>query len=335
MKTQTHKMYDPPSKVVAPALQELMVRIARVRAAGGITYELDSAEQEAFERGLEDRKNFLFQIGGLGLAQFGLWRLLKTRITGARMYLWPYRAGSFLILLGFIGNRGQALQRRTLGDFATLPSTSILGNETRRVLAELEGPDGAYFRQICNERQFYPMYNELDTTNGRNPHPQLVALPRLPTMEEMRGSKPSLGDANKSKADELVVVRSGRSPKSAPRDSREADRRTGTMESERKVEDNAPTGDWLEMDDSQQTGTPGRPYDFGLAKDRLVDFDAESLNDPADYLDFDFASKREDRKERELTEALTPSQRRARERREKRRQAREKQQERGASDDRW
>lgn len=182
------KKYEPPDAVVGPALSELNVRLARSRVYVRGKMEVSDEEQKIFDYGVSERKRVLEHTLFLVFGQWAVYRQAISRLKwrGARI---AYGVAAFASTSYFIGARAQRVSHEMFATIATTATSSPLGNEARVVLAELEGPDGPYFRQVCRDRGFAEDLTSVmaakDTEEGVDPsedhlHAQLRLRPRLP-----------------------------------------------------------------------------------------------------------------------------------------------------------
>lgn len=182
------KKYEPPETVVGPAFSELLNRLARSRVhiAGGM--EMSEEEQKIFDYGVSERKRVLEHTLFLVFGQWAVYRQLISRLQSRGLRV-AYGVGAVVSSGYFLGIRAKRVSHEMFATIATTATTSPLGNEARIVLAELEGPDGPYFRRICRDKSFSEdlpsVIAALDAKDGIDPasdhvHPQLRLRPRLP-----------------------------------------------------------------------------------------------------------------------------------------------------------
>lgn len=183
----SNQKFDPPEKVVGPALTELMNRLARSRTVTSKNMGMSDEERKIFDYGVAERKRVLEHTLFLVFGQWALYRQVVSKLN-SRAIRFSYAAGAFVSTSYFIGARARRVSHEMFSTIATTGMQSPLGNEARIVLAELEGPEGPYFTKICREKKF----NEditgfivaLDAKEGVDPtadalHPQLRLRPRL------------------------------------------------------------------------------------------------------------------------------------------------------------
>lgn len=182
------KKYDPPETVVGPALSELMDRVARSRVYVRGEVEMSEEERKIFDYGVSERKRVLEHTLFLVFGQWAFYRQAISRLKwrGARV---AYGVTAFASTTYFIGARARRVSHEMFATIATTATSSALGNEARVVLAELEGPDGPYFRQVCRDRGFAEDLTSVmaakDAEENVDPagdhlHAQLRLRPRLP-----------------------------------------------------------------------------------------------------------------------------------------------------------
>lgn len=179
--------FDPPESVVGPAFSELMSRLARSRAHATSEMDMSDEERKIFDYGVQERKRVLEHTLFLVFGQWALYRQGVSRLKSRALRV-AYGVGAFVSTAYFLGARAKRVSHEMFATIATTATTSPLGNEARVVLAELEGPDGPYFRKICREKGFEEdistVIAALDAGEGVDPtadnlHPQLRLRPRL------------------------------------------------------------------------------------------------------------------------------------------------------------
>lgn len=179
--------FDPPESVVGPALTELMNRLARSRTRATSEKSMSDEERKIFEYGVRERKRVLEHTLFLVFGQWALYRQGVSKLKSRALRM-AYGIGAFMSTSYFIGARAKRVSHEMFATIATTATTSPLGNEARVVLAEMEGPDGPYFRKICREKGFEEdigsVIAALDAKEGVDPtadslHPQLRLRPRL------------------------------------------------------------------------------------------------------------------------------------------------------------
>eukprot|EP00177_Eucheuma_denticulatum_P007928 GFKZ01014438.1.p1 GENE.GFKZ01014438.1~~GFKZ01014438.1.p1 ORF type:complete len:390 (-),score=60.30 GFKZ01014438.1:747-1916(-) len=184
----TPQRFDPPEAVVGPAFTELMSRLARSRVRNPNEMGMSDEERKIFDYGVSERKRVLEHTLVLVFSQWAIYRQVVSRLQ-SRFLRISYGTGAFLSATYFLGARARRVSHEMFATIATTATNSPLGNEARVVLAELEGPDGPYFRKICSEKGFNEdlgsVIAALDAKEGRDPtadnlHPQLRLRPRLP-----------------------------------------------------------------------------------------------------------------------------------------------------------
>lgn len=325
--------YEPPEAVVAPAFRELLDRLRRARFASAKSGEINTEERKAFDYGVQQRRRVLEHT--LVLA-FGQWALYKQFISTlkSRPLRISYAIASVFSTASFLQHRAMGVSKDTFAHIVTTSCESALGNEARIVLAELEGPDGPYFRQVCHERSFQEDFVAIvaaqhDTSNPVSDlHPQLRLKPRLlipnePTPVDVRR-------AHRPDSSPLPPLRQTRTPPplyaSGPRDhpsynDPELQQVPDVPAIPTTIPDMAQRASYPTKNSPDQWDAPsdpdpwGRPFDF--SQSAHTSNNAEFSGDPV-----------ESQRETELGEQhsedqyLTPSQRRAAERRHRREKGR-------------
>lgn len=342
-----HPRFDPPSNVVAPALAELIVRLRTSVGTYGSrdVSGMPSPEREVFEYGLAQRQRVLSTTAVLVLGQWGLYRsVIKPRIPSQPMRA-LYVTGCTVGTLSLLQNRARAASEEMFARVITLPTTSPLANEARIILAELEGPMGAHFSDVCQERSFTPDLHsavKADDTNV-SVHPQLRLHPRLEGSQRRarRGLK-NLGTGNGKKDDDdadddtdnpHVLLRRRMDERQ-----RQAESRVplppifGNNNNDERRESS--TAKSMDIEWREAEPTPMEPMDDwsnDIADDMNSNNNSNRQWSSAGF-DFQSAARRDtypeqgDSGEENDSDqlSLTPSQRRAHERRERRRIARER-----------
>lgn len=352
----SEKKYDPPEAVVPPALSRLMDRVARSRVYVRGEVGMSDEERKIFDYGVTERKRVLEHTLFLVFGQWALYRQVISRIKwrGARI---GYGVAAFTSTTYFVAARARRVSHEMFATIATTATSSALGNEARVVLAELEGPDGPYFRQVCRDKGFSEDLTSVmaakDAEEGMDPasdhlHPQLRLRPRLPTRPIGGGQPPLARDPRRDPRRE-VDFRPARVQRSrgwgAGEEDEEAPR--GGVDRGRVIRRDMRRG--REQEDVERIG--GRAYDFrnsesGIGMTRKEKQQEDSYAEQMREKPFDFkkaADADADAAEwgvrmatdsdnapddpfvQETREAeMTPSQRRAEERRRKRMFARTK-----------
>lgn len=176
--------YDPPETVVPIAFRELLERLRRARITSPKPSDITDEERKAFEYGVQQRKRVLEHTLCLVFGQWALYRQAVSKLQSRALRL-LYAAGSVMSTVSFVRHRASHVSADMFAHIVTTGVDSPLGNEARIVLAELEGPDGPYFRHVCRERGFetdlYAVVAGME--EGGDPvhdvHPQLRLRPRL------------------------------------------------------------------------------------------------------------------------------------------------------------
>lgn len=307
--------YEPPEEVVAPAFRELLRRLRQARAPGD---GLSDDERRVFESGVAERKKVLENTLTLVFAQWVVYRGLKTRVK-SRVPRMLYGAAAAVGSLYYIRSRATRVSHEMFADIVALPTSSPTGNEARIVLAELEGPEGAYFRTVSKDRGFHEdlesVIAALDAREGLDPHednlhPQLRLRPRLlqdpmsnagPGAPALQGrGAPQRGlQENKAGADQKLVLRKKRPKENERGEIERVDIATAALDA-----GDATDGVWA------------RPFDFAAA---AVGVARESEHGEEDeWTGDDNDEKVEGRRN------MSPSQQRAAERKVRRERAKER-----------
>lgn len=325
-----HPRFDPPSNVVAPALAELIVRLRTSVGTYGSrdVSGMPSPEREVFEYGLAQRQRVLSTTAVLILGQWGLYRsVIKARIPSQPLRA-LYVTGCVVGTMSLLQNRARAASEEMFARVITLPTTSPLANEARIILAELEGPMGPHFENVCKDRSFTPDLHSAVKADDANVsvHPQLRLHPRLEGSQRRarRGLK-NLDNINNGNDDDdtdnpHVLVRRRMDERQRQAESRVPLPPIHRDERKESNSSNSPGPDiqWREAEP-----VPTEPVD-DWNDDRVwsstgFDFQRAARGDTADE-----ESKGEYEENSSELQGLTPSQRRAHERRERRRIARER-----------
>lgn len=379
--------FDPPETVVSPALSELMNRLARSRAHAASEMEMSDEERKIFEYGVQERKRVLENTLFLVFGQWALYRQGVSRLKSRALRV-AYGVGAFLSTAYFVGARAKRVTHEMFATIATTATTSPLGNEARVVLAELEGPDGPYFRNICREKGFEEdistVIAALDAREGVDPtadnlHPQLRLRPRLivrgvhhPKIEpgfrqgderRKRGGRREelererrIAGAFEGRSEKEVGLRMDGMSRveqeqeqrwTQEREQAWAQERRRTLEREQEWErysgwrDNGDTaavkrgrireghemtgwGNWGEggAGDRTEEDSSGKPFDFAEAAKKGWETEEQEQVKQEGALDDRLKEESQFEKEEKTKREMTPSQRRAAERRMKRTRAR-------------
>lgn len=328
--------YEQATDVVSPAFNELIIRMRRARMIerardGEADSALSTDEKRIFEYGVEARKRV---IESTLTIVFGQWAVHRAVVRHrARALRTLYTAGCVGGALMFISIRARSVSHEMFARIVTLPTTSPMANEARVILAELEGPDGPYYRGICRGKNFaedlYAVVATLPDTDAHL-HPQLRLKPRLEQPRRPRG----LGDAAEDDdEDKQFVV--GRATRVSSRETLPGTRRNHTLERMRK--DAANDGDvagrgWTSPDEYNHAEWQGDKddevkYRSAALRKSEGEEDVWHKDDAFEAKPFDFAQAAaawdDESTSEEDAAHLTPSQRRAQLRRERRRKARE------------
>lgn len=303
------KKYDPPEAVVGPAFSLLLNRLARsrVHVSGGVM--ISEEEQKIFDYGVTERKRVLEHTLALVFGQWAVYRQVISRIQSRGIRV-AYGLSAFVSTGYFMGARAKRVSHEMFATIATTATNSPLGNEARVVLAELEGPDGPYFRKICRAKGFAEdiasVIADLDAQDGVDPawdhlHPQLRLRPRLPVpVAGVEDGRTGRRESRESDSRQISMV-PGRLRRSRSGQSRAGQSQIDVGKG-RKEGRESDSGKWDEGEDVDDD-IWGNPFDFGKASivggDTFED-NVEQLSD------------------------MTPSQRRAAERRERRSHGRRK-----------
>lgn len=354
--------FDPPESVVPYAFSELLNRLRKTRQAGQKGSEISAEEREVFNFGVQQRKRVLEHTLFLVFGQWAVYRQGISRLKSRGIRL-AYGIGSVVSTGYFVKYRASLVTRDMFSNIVTTSTASPLGNEARIVLAELEGPDGPFFRSTCNQKGFNEdlteVVNALDSGNEIDPnsdhlHPQFRLRPRLLTNSQTAHPQVVISGKQtpmKVGAQRLEIQRKLKEKEEKDRWGFENDRDSSNNVSSRttlrRQPDDymlGPSVEWSQQQmEAAQSGNVDeltRQSRVERAKQRKTAFDrGEQIDeDGKDDLwgkPFDFAhavspenddwdsndSPEERQSEHELSE-MTPSQRRAAERRRRRMQAR-------------
>lgn len=344
--------FDPPDSVVGPAFGELLDRLRRARLSNSRTGEITAEERKAFEYGVAERKSVLGHSLFLVFAQWAVYKQAISRLKSRTVRL-TYAMGTIISTVLFIQRRAVKVSKDTFAHIVTTNMDSTLGNEARIILAELEGPLGPYFLQTCRDHNFDTEFTTVPMDDEQpDLHPQLRLKPRL--MTEMP-SHPLIRSSNREapqkEAMESSRRRKWRDMQPTPRVKRGVDERevpqAGKAIDFRGLErtiDPIPEADsgansevekyermsdlFTKSDDIEHSrgvdigkerkltgdatgegdvdGLWGEPFDFATAAEKLQTFTDDADDEPLD------------RHSSEEYRTMTPSQRRAAERRRRR-----------------
>lgn len=176
--------YEPADAVVAPAFREVLDRLRRSRMANPKPAEISADERKAFEYGVQQRKRVLEHALFLVFGQWAVYRQGVSRLKSRGLNI-AYGVSSVFMTSAFVQKRAGEVSKDMFGHIVTTGIDSALANEARIVLAELEGPDGPYFKRVCRERGFNEDLSvavagfEQETDPVQDLHPQLRLRPRL------------------------------------------------------------------------------------------------------------------------------------------------------------
>ncbi|PXF49843.1 hypothetical protein BWQ96_00003 [Gracilariopsis chorda] len=171
--------YDPPDAVVRPAFRELFERLRRARLSNLQTAEITAEERKAFEYGVAERQKVLGHSLFLVFAQWAIYKQIISRLKSRTLRL-AYAMGSVISTTTFVQRRAAKVSKDTFAHIVTTNTDSALGNEARVILAELEGPEGPYFRQVAREHNFVTDFSMIPVDDEQfDVHPQLRLKPRL------------------------------------------------------------------------------------------------------------------------------------------------------------
>ncbi|CAN8061574.1 unnamed protein product [Agarophyton chilense] len=325
--------YDPPDSVVAPAFRELFDRLRRAQISNMRKGQITAEERKAFEYGVAERQKVLGHSLFLVFAQWALYRQAISRIKSRAIRL-TYAMGSVVSTSWFVQRRAATVSKDTFAHIITTNMDSALGNEARIILAELEGPEGPYFRQVCRKHDFTTDFSFIPMDDEQHDlHPQFRLKPRLlaerpphPQIPVLRGERSEMAARSRSGARDWRKMQPQTGGTRRTREESQIDRqqtishRTTTATESRSLEEER----FEEMErarerrvaeghfgtEPDQRDSWGTPFDFSkAAKDReeAHDYDARVIDS--------YGFPDEERNE------LTPSQRRAAERRGRRLQA--------------
>lgn len=79
-----------------------------------------------------------------------------------------YGASSAIATVMFLKSRAAQVTNDLFTHIATQHADSSLENEARIIIAELEGPNGPYFRKICEKNNFLLPYDMYDNPQFQN-----------------------------------------------------------------------------------------------------------------------------------------------------------------------
>lgn len=371
--------YEPASEVIGPAFNELIARMRRARMLEGDPTrnpdgKLTDDERRIFEYGVEARKRVI--EGSLTLI-FGQWAVhrvvVRHRPRALRVLYTACCVGGTVM---FVTRRARAVSQEMFARIVSLPTSSPMANEARVILAELEGPDGPYFRAVCREKAFGEDLHAVVATDPSadeeeaHIHPQLRLRPRLapPINRRPRGLRDATDDSDDD-YDGPVIVRRDATTK-MPTRGVPAIKPIPTLERVRegeyddsnnqpawfdKLPDAYPNSDSQNRpnsrrharneigdvygEDGKEQSWRGRKQKFDdngwndkpVGQDELGDFADDMQQKPFDFANAAGAGDWTDEgtgwlegDQRDESSYLTPSQKRAQERRERRRRAREK-----------
>lgn len=191
MMEQSTRHFDPPDNVVAPAFAELLDRLRRAQHSSAPNPDLPQEERTLFHHGVAQRRRVLEHTLFLVFGQWVLYRQVVARYMSRPIRL-AYACGAVMSSSAFLRYRATQVTRDLFAHIATAKPTSALANEARIVLAEMEGPEGPYFRSICQSRGFQSQFAETiaaiqavppDDHEQVDVHPQFRLTPRLLTAE--------------------------------------------------------------------------------------------------------------------------------------------------------
>lgn len=348
MERRRHK-FDPPSGVVGPALAELFVRLRTAQGGptgGALEDGLSTSEKEIFEYGKSARKSVIESTCLLIFAQWAVHRGAIRRLN--RFARLTYSTSCFVGTFAYVQSRARAASTEMFARFVTLPTDSAVANEARVILAELEGPNGPYFTEICSERGFAEdLYFATNESGDSSIHPQLRLQPRLggrmSRPRRNRGLAAAIngnnknginsdgtGDGGEDDLDSHILIRRKYDSSGGSR---------GTIGNQDTNGGRPPPPPWA-RGRREKKWAESQPVETQWGVERFEskpsdnDFvDLTDFDDSATTKAFDFASaargmddmKDDDDSDADLgSGAMSPSQRRAHERRERRRIARER-----------
>lgn len=195
----SHTRFEPPDKVIAPAFAELLNRLHRVRTSGTPpSQELLNDERVLFNYGVAQRRRVLEHTVGLLFAQYLVYRQAVVKLTSSRPMRILYGTSSVIATTLFLRSRAAQVTNDLFAHIATQPTNSVLANEARIILAELEGPNGPYFQSICDKNNFQlpsdisgdsAQDNAQFAEDGGVVHPQFKLTPRLMSSESNQTSQ--------------------------------------------------------------------------------------------------------------------------------------------------
>lgn len=144
--------FDPPEAVVAPAFKELLERLRRAQLAAPPNTDLLRDERKLFEHGVAKRRRVLEHTLLLVLGQWVVYRQAVSRLSSRPLRL-LVATSSVVGTAAYVRQRAALVSHDLFEHIVTAGGESALGNEAVCVLAELEGVNGPYFRQVVRRRR--------------------------------------------------------------------------------------------------------------------------------------------------------------------------------------
>lgn len=178
--------FDPPESVVSPAFGELLLRLNRARMSPRPDSDLPQEERLLFDNGVTQRRQVLEHTLFLVFGQWAIYRQFVTRLTWRPARV-AYACSAVASSIFFVRKRASLVTRELFEKALTADYSNALANEARIILAEMEGPEGPYFRSVCQARGFQSVLPEGEVHMGGDEtdtaHPQLRLTPRLLTAD--------------------------------------------------------------------------------------------------------------------------------------------------------
>lgn len=175
-------------EVVEPVIAVLMPRIQSKYSTSGVKDSNLHEERQLYEWNINEIKAIDRYILRTQIASWAAHHYVVRRRSNWILSLACFLGCQLISILGWT-LRDRKHKDELLARFVTLPTTSAIGNEARIILAELEGPDGLYFRAACREKGFMLHFDDDVITSSfyTGEHPQLSLQPRLLNTTHRRG----------------------------------------------------------------------------------------------------------------------------------------------------
>lgn len=159
------KRFDPPEAVVPPAFAELLLRLSRARMAPRPSPTLPQEERLLFDHGVKQRRQVLEHTLCVVFAQWAIYRRFVSHVQ-LRPLRWGYSVAAAFASVAFVRHRAARVSRDLFEHAVTAHPSSALANEARIILAELEGPDGPYLRDVRRRRVTSDHHPDLHDSNA-------------------------------------------------------------------------------------------------------------------------------------------------------------------------